>query len=88
MTVAADAEAVADLADACLMVVRQNIAFAPDLNNAIGNLEGHRCKLLGCVLNNVFSTQLSSGHSYGYGSYSKYRHYGHYGKSVSSGSRK
>ncbi len=88
MSVAADAEAVADLADACLMVVRQNIAFAPELNNAIGNLDGHRSKMLGCVLNNVFSTQLSSGHSYGYGSYSKYRHYGHYGNSGSSGSRK
>lgn len=86
MSVAADAEGMAELADACLMVVRQNMAFASELNNAIGNLEGHRAKMLGCVLNNVFSTQLSSGQSYGYGGYSKYRHYGHYGNS--SGSEK
>ena len=81
MNVAADAEAMADLADASLMVVRQNVAFAGELNNAIGNLESHRAKLLGCVLNNVYATQLSSGQSYGYGGYSKYRHYGHYGSS-------
>lgn len=88
MSVAADAESMADLTDACLMVVRQNMAFASELNNATGNLDGHRAKMLGCVLNNVFSTQLSSGQSYGYGSYSKYHHYGHYGSSGSSGSGK
>ena len=83
MSVAADAESMADLADACLLVVRQNVAFAPQLNNAIGNLEKHRAKMLGCVLNNVFSTHLSSGQAYGYGGYSKYRHYSHSGDSVS-----
>ncbi len=88
MGVATDAEAMADLADACLLVIRQNVAFAPELNKAISNLEGHRAKMLGCVLNNVFSTQLSSGQSYGYGSYSKYHQYGHYGSSRSSGFRK
>lgn len=86
MSVAADAEGMAELADACLLVVRQNVAFASELNKAIGNLEGHRAKMIGCVLNNVFSTQLSSGQSYGYGGYSKYRHYSHYGSS--GGSRK
>lgn len=88
MSVAADAESMADLADACLMVVRQNMAFASELNNAIGNLEGHRAKMLGCVLNSVISTGLSSGQSYGHGGYSKYRHYGHYGNYGSSGSGK
>ena len=86
MGVAADAEGMADLADATLMVVRQNVAFAPELNNAIGNLEGHRAKMLGCVLNDVHATQLSTGQ--GYGSYSKYGHYGHYGNYGPSGSRK
>lgn len=86
MSVAADAEGMANLADACLIVVRQNMAFASELNNAIGNLERHRAKMIGCVLNNVFSTRLSSGQSYGYGGYSKYHHYGHYGNS--GGSRK
>ena len=86
MNVAADAEGMADLADATLMVVRQNVAFAPELNNAIGNLEGHRAKMLGCVLNDVHATQLSTGQ--GYGSYNKYGHYSHYGNYGSSGSRK
>ena len=88
MSVAADAEGMAELADACLMVVRQNVAFASELNNAIGNLEGHPAKMLGCVLNNVFSTQLSSGQSYGYGSYNNYKKYGHYGNSGSHGLKK
>ena len=79
MNVAADAEGMAELADACLMVVRQNLAHATELNNAIGNLESRRAKMLGCVLNNVYSTQLSSGQSYGYGRYGKYHHYGRYG---------
>ena len=88
MSVAADAEAMTELADCCLMVVRQNVALAGELNNAIGNLEGHRSKMIGCVLNNVYSTQLSSGHNYGYSSYRKYHHYGHYGNSVTRGSGK
>lgn len=88
MSVAADAECIADLADASMLVVRQNVAFATELNNAIGNLERHNAKMLGCVLNNVYSTQLSSGHSYGYGSYHKYRHYSHHGNSGSGGSGK
>jgi Mrp family chromosome partitioning ATPase len=88
MSVAADAESMANLADASLLIVRQNVAFASELNNAIGNLEQHRAKMLGCVLNNVYSTQLSSGQSYGYGGYSKYRHYGHYGNPGSGGSGK
>ena len=88
MCVAADAEAMTNLADCCLMVVRQNVALAGELNNAIGNLEGHRSKMIGCVLNNVYSTQLSSGHNYGYSSYHKYHHYGHYGNSVTRGSGK
>ena len=83
MSVAADAESMADLADACLLVVRQNMAFTPQLNNAIGNLEKHRAKMLGCVLNNVFSSNLTSGQVYGYGGYSKYRHYRHSGDSAS-----
>lgn len=88
MSVAADAEGMADLADACLLVVRQNTALAPELNNAIGNLEKHRAKMLGCVLNNVYSSRIASGQSYGYGYYSKYRHYSHYGNSQSGGTVK
>ena len=86
MSAASDAEGMADLADASLLVVRQNAAAAPALNNAVASLDGHKAKVLGCVLNNVYATQLSTGQSYG--GYSKYSHYGHYGNYGSSGSRK
>jgi len=84
MNAVSDAEGMADLADAALLVVRQNVAVAPSLNKAIGALEGRRAKLLGCVLNNVYATRLSAGtgygYGYGYGGYRKYGRYGHYGQ--------
>ena len=86
MSAASDAEGMADLADASLLVVRQNAAAAPALNNAVASLDGHKAKVLGCVLNSVYATQLSTGQSYG--GYSKYSHYGHYGNYGSGGSGK
>jgi len=75
-----DAESMMELADASLLVVRQNEALAPMLNRAISALESGKAKLLGCVLNNVHTTALSSGQGYGgYGKYGHYGHYGHYG---------
>lgn len=79
-----DAEAMADLADCSLLVVRQNAALTPALNKAIAALERGNAKLLGCVLNNVYGTMLFSGqgnggYGYGYGKYGKYGQYGRYG---------
>ena len=79
MSAASDAEGMTGLADACLLVIRQNVAVAPALNKAVESLEGQNAKLLGCVLNNVYSSRLSSGGGYGYGGYQKYGHYGSYG---------
>lgn len=80
MSAASDAEGMKELADASLLVVRQNVPVAPAVNKTIASLEGGRAKLLGCVLNNVYATRLSSGQGYGYGGYgNKYGHYGHYG---------
>ena len=76
MAAASDAEGMTGLADACILVVRQNVAAAPALNKAIAALESQRAKLLGCVVNNVFTSRLSSGG--GYGEY-KHNHYGSYG---------
>ena len=76
MSAVADAESIMEQADASLLVVRQNAAVAPGLNRAIATLKKGKAKLVGCVLNNVFSTFLSSGRGYG----SSYGHYGHYGK--------
>ena len=83
MAAAADAEAMTALADASIIVVRQNEAVAPALNKAIAALEGRNAKLLGCVLNNVHSSRISSGggygYGYGYGKYHKYNYYKSYG---------
>lgn len=85
MTAASDAEGMTALADACLLVVRQNAAVAPALNKAIAALEGQRAKLLGCVLNNVYSSRFTAsggyGYDYRYGGYRKYSAYERYGNS-------
>ncbi|MBO4939124.1 MAG: polysaccharide biosynthesis tyrosine autokinase [Oscillospiraceae bacterium] len=88
MAEVSDAESIMELADASLLVVRQNTAVAPAVNKAIASLDSGKAKLLGCVLNNVSSTSLSSGQGYGYGGYGKYGHYGHYGHYGAKGSGK
>ena len=81
MAAASDAESMTELADACLMVVRQNTAPAPALNKAISALDDQKAKLLGCVLNNVYSSRLTAGGGYGYGyGYGHYRKYDHYSR--------
>ncbi|MBR7178941.1 MAG: P-loop NTPase [Oscillospiraceae bacterium] len=85
MSAAPDSEAVTELADAALLVVRQNGVLAGDLNRAIEDLQRGKAKLLGCVLNNVYATRFFSGEGYGsghgrYGGYGSYGHYGRYGR--------
>ncbi len=87
MSVAADSEYVAEYADASLLVVRQNGIGAAEANRAISVLENVNARLLGCVLNNVYSSFITSGEGYGgsystrgYGSYGKYGKYGKYGR--------
>ena len=78
MSAASDAESMAQLADASMLVVRQNEAVAPALNKAIASLDGAEAKLLGCIVNNVHSTKLFSGQVYGYGGHYQYSRYGNY----------
>ena len=85
MAAASDAEGMTALADACLLVVRQNAANAAAINRGIAALENSRAKLLGCVLNNVITSVLTSGRGSRYG---RYGHYGHYGRYGSYGSGK
>lgn len=73
---ASDAEGMKRLADASLLVVRQNMASAKALNKAIAAIDGGRARMMGCVLNNVYSTRLTSGQSRSYGRYGKYKYYG------------
>lgn len=79
MSAAPDSEFVMEYADASLLVVQQNKVTVAALNKAISLLEKGKAKVLGCVLNNIYSTgfTMSQGHKYGYG---KYEDYGKYGK--------
>ena len=61
-----DAEAMADLADAALLVVRQDYTPACDINDAADTLRKTRARFLGCVLNDMDAAPLT-GHGYGYG---------------------
>ncbi|MBE6730155.1 MAG: polysaccharide biosynthesis tyrosine autokinase [Ruminococcaceae bacterium] len=78
MAVASDAEILAELTDASLMVVRQNVANAQALNKALSALDNAESKLLGCVLNNVYSMPFNITDNYGYGGYKGYGKYGRY----------
>ena len=79
MSVGSDTEGMADLADASILVIRQNAATSASLSEALDILHMSRSKLLGCVLNNVCTSVLSDVNSYGY-SYGHYGNYGHYGR--------
>jgi capsular exopolysaccharide synthesis family protein len=90
MSVATDSETVSDIADASLLVVRQNESPAKRINKAVAALEDGKAQVLGCVLNDVRATFLSSGQGYRYGGYGRYNyyyggygHYGHYGEKSS-----
>ena len=80
MAEVSDAESIMELADASLLVVRQNAAKAEAINKAISLLGSGKAKLLGCVLNNVYDSFLSAGHGYGYSNYGHYGQYGNYGR--------
>lgn len=82
MSLAPDAECLSELVQASLLVVRQNEAYAPELNDAIAILDKARAHLLGCALNNVRgSGSFAPAFSYGsYGSYGRYGKFGRYGK--------
>lgn len=74
----ADAEALAEKADASLLVVRQDHTPAPEINDAIDILRASSANFLGCVLNGMTASVTegygkASGYGYGYGSYGKSR---------------
>ena len=68
-----DAEILAELVDASLLVVRQDYTAACDVNDAIDTLNGCKSAFLGCVLNDMRSSGFSQyGYGSKYGSGSKY----------------
>ena len=79
----ADAEVWARKSDTSIIVVRANQTKVPYINDTIDMLNAYGKGVLGCVLNDVYSSIniISSGYGYGYGKYhrGRYGHYGHYG---------
>lgn len=84
MSAAPDAECLAEMVDASILVVRQDMACAQILNNALDVLHRAPSKLLGCVLNDVQMPILTEftlfNGGYGYGGYSRYGRYEQYGR--------
>ena len=83
MAYSSDPESLAEYADAAIVVIRQNLASAKMINDAIENLETSGVSVLGGVLNNIeriglFNTAVGAVGGYGYG----------YGRGYSYGSRK
>jgi capsular exopolysaccharide synthesis family protein len=76
-----DSEILADLCDASLMVVRQDVVPASMLNDAVDVLSACKSKFLGCVLNDMRG--YSSGSAYGRYGYGKNYKYG-YGRKTES----
>lgn len=78
MAFVADTEEYASLADASLLVIRQDVMETCYINDAIDNLENTGTKLIGCVFNGVRQGLMEKTGvygNYGTGTYSKYSHY-------------
>ena len=85
-----DAETLADLVDASMLVVRQDYTAACDINDAIDTLRQCKAGFLGCILNDMLSPlhrQYGYGGRYGYGSRYGYGYSGKYTYSHSGSSR-
>ncbi len=80
MSLMADAEVLADLADMSILVVKYDTVLAQDLNDAIDSLRDCHAQFSGCVLNLVQTLPGSRRTVGGYGGYGRYGHYGRYGK--------
>lgn len=77
MAVSPDAECIADLVDAAVLVVRQDQAPVRVINDMVDVLGRSKAELLGCVLNNFYAADFSDHYSYGYGG--RYGYGGKYG---------
>ena len=78
MALLADTEEIAHMADASVLVVKQDSAFARDINDSIDALNRTEAKVIGCIFNDVTAGFVERVGHYGYGSY--YGYGGYYGK--------
>ena len=82
MSITADVEPLADLADAYTMVIREHWVWARQIRDMLDTLDGYHAASIGCIINDSHSP-LSSGGGYGYGTdygggYGYGRYYGRY----------
>ena len=78
-----DSEILSDLSDASVLVVRQDVAPAIAINDAVDALNAGRAECLGVVLNDMAHLSPGTsgyGYGYGYGKYGRYGKYSRYGK--------
>lgn len=76
-----DAEGIADLVDASLVVVRQDRVLARNINDAIDTLNATESHVLGIIFNDASVAMPSIHTSYGYGNYGSGKFGGAYGRS-------
>ncbi len=84
MSIAADAEELANLADASVLVVREHKAHAKDINEVIDTLNSFGSELMGCIFNDAHNVS-GTGYGYGYGGGYGYGYGYGYGKNYGYG---
>lgn len=77
MALISDTEELAQLADATILVVRQDMVLAKDINDAVDALEKTDAEMLGCIFNDATSGIAEGVSRYGYGGYYGYGRYGY-----------
>lgn len=82
VSLTADVEPLADMADAYMLVIREHRIWARQIRDMLDTLSGYRASSIGCIINDSHNP-LSSGGGYGYGSdygggYGYGRYYGRY----------
>ena len=78
MALVSDAEELAQIADASILVVRRDVVHTRYINDTIDVLNNTRARVLGCIFNDAVTGTVSERSSYGRGNY--YGYGGHYEK--------
>lgn len=76
MALVADTEELAHMADATVLVVRQDMVLAKDINDVVDTLNKTKGKVMGCIFNDVVTGFTETGSRYG----GYYGYGGEYGK--------
>ncbi len=80
MSLMADAEVLADMADMSILVVKYDTDPAEQLNDTIDALRDCSAEFAGCILNEVRTVPGARRVVGGYGGYGRYGNYGRYGR--------